>query len=135
LEKTKLVSNEKFIKENKNEEKEKEKILEELEKEIEIEESQSEKEEEKEEEEESEEKKKPVAKDVFMINLEEEKGQVRKLGNNSISKLTIRVQECLEIFLTGSITFTPSDDSCDGRMDVHLCLPIYVLKCPRRSQS
>lgn len=73
-----MVSNKKFIKENENEEKEVK--LEDVENELQIEESESDTQEEEELPKKS--KEKIETKDVYMINLEEEKGQVRKIGSD-----------------------------------------------------
>ena len=72
MEKTKLVSEEKFIKENKNKDKDEDSIKKEIEKEIKIQESGSEKELNSEDEDAENKNLKKETKDVFMINLEEE---------------------------------------------------------------
>lgn len=96
MEKTKLISEDKFIKQNEAEEEkeDQENIKELIEKEIQLSESHSEADKEqlsqtnKNEDEDNEEDKKKegdpketqIEKDVFMINLEEEKGQAKKIG-------------------------------------------------------
>ena len=126
LEKTKLVSEEQFIKQNKNKEEEKEIDLKE---ELKVEESE---EEENKEEEKGEKKETP--KDVFMINLEEEKGQSKKIGG-LFYQLTVRSELDLQVLRTGKSVVDACNDHRHRRVDVHLRVPVHVPQCPGRPST